>query len=186
VERRVADVDLVRRARDGDRDAFDVLMTGAIDRLYRVARLSLHELDAAEDAVQEALVRCWRDLPQLRDPRAFESWLYRLLIHAITDESRRRQRSWAKVAVLTTDPSEPDSASAVADRDVLDRAFRRLSINHRTMVVLHHYVGLTVEDAATALGIPLGTAKSRLFYGMEALRTALTADGPPGAAEVTA
>jgi RNA polymerase sigma-70 factor (ECF subfamily) len=64
----------------------------------------------------------------------------------------------------------------VADRDELARVFGRLSIEHRTVVVLHHYLGFTVEDAAAAIGIPLGTAKSRLHYATDALRAALEAD----------
>ena len=168
--------ELVRLARDGDPDAYDILMTGLIDHLYRIARLILRDFDSAEDAVQEALVRCWRDLPRLREPDRFDAWLNRILLNAVTDEARNRRRSRANVTLLRLEPIQADSAGAVADRDELARVFDRLSIEHRTIVVLHHYLGLTVDEAATTIGIPTGTAKSRLHYATEALRAALDAD----------
>jgi len=168
--------ELVRRARDGDRDAYDVLVTESVDRLYRVARLILPDYDTAEDAVQEALVRCWRDLPRLREPDRFDAWLNRILLNAITDEARNRRRFGAEVARLRLEPAQSDSTRALADRDELARVFDRLSIDHRTIVVLHHYLGLTVEEAATTIGIPVGTAKSRLHYAIEAMRAALESD----------
>jgi RNA polymerase sigma-70 factor (ECF subfamily) len=171
---------LVRLARDGDRDAFDILMTAVIDHLYRIARLILRDFDSAEDAVQEALVRCWRDLPGLRDPDRFDAWLNRLLVHSVTDEARNRRRSVANVRIVRIEPSQPDSAGALADRDELARVFDRLSIDHRTIVVFHFYLGLTLDEAATTIGIPVGTAKSRLHYATDALRAALEADARGG------
>ena len=174
--------ELVRLAREGDRDAFDILMTALVDHLYRIARLILRDFDSAEDAVQEALVRCWRDLPGLRDPDRFDAWLNRLLLNAITDEARNRRRYEANVTVLHLEPTESDGAGALADRDELGRVFGRLSIDHRTIVVLHHYLGMTVDEAATTIGIPVGTAKSRLHYATDALRAALEADARGGSA----
>ena len=176
----VTNPELVRLARDGDRDAFDLLMTAVIDHLYRIARLILRDFDSAEDAVQEALVHCWRDLPTLRDPDRFDAWLNRLLLHSVTDEARNRRRSGANIRILQIEPSQPDGAGALADRDELARVFNRLSLEHRTIVVLHHYLGLTVDQAATTIGIPIGTAKSRLHYATEALRAALEADARSG------
>ena len=172
--------ELVRRAREGDRDAFDLLMTSVVDQLYRIARLILRDTDRAEDAVQEALVRCWRDLRTLRDPDRFDAWLNRLLLRSVSDEARRERRFSARVAVLRFDPTQADDTKAVADRDELARIFGRLSVDHRTIVVLHHYLGFTVEDAAAAIGIPVGTAKSRLHYATDALRAALDADARIG------
>ena len=174
--------ELVRLAREGDRDAFDILMTALVDHLYRIARLILRDFDSAEDAVQEALVRCWRDLPGLRDPDRFDAWLNRLLLNAITDEARNRRRYEANVTVLHLEPTESDGAGALADRDELGRVFGRLSIDHRTIVVLHHYLGMTVDEAAATIGIPVGTAKSRLHYATDALRAALEADARGGSA----
>jgi RNA polymerase sigma-70 factor (ECF subfamily) len=172
----VANVELVQQAREGDRDAFDLLMTAAVDHLYRIARLILRDTDRAEDAVQEALVRCWRDLPALRDPDRFDAWLNRLLMHCISDEARRQRAFTNRVVMLRVEPRQADSTAAFADRDELARVFDRLSIEHRTIVVLHHYLGFTLDEAARAIGIPSGTAKSRLHYATGALRAALDAD----------
>jgi RNA polymerase sigma-70 factor (ECF subfamily) len=172
----MTDTELVRRARRGDRDAFDLLMTALIDRLYRIARLVLRDTDRAEDAVQEALVRCWRDVPTLRDPERFDAWLHRLLMHAISDEARRYRAYSASLVLLRFEPAGADETSSLVDRDQLARVFDRLSVEHRTIVVLHHYVGFTLEEAAAAIGIPYGTAKSRLHYATNALRAALDAD----------
>jgi RNA polymerase sigma-70 factor (ECF subfamily) len=167
---------LVRRARDGDRDAYDILLTEVIDHLYRIARLILRDCDSADDAVQEALVRCWRDLPRLRDPDRFDAWLNRILLHAASDEARKRRGFVANVTRSRIELVQPDSSGALADRDEIARVFDLLSIEHRTMLVLHHYLGLTVDEAARTIGIPVGTAKSRLHYATEALRAALEAD----------
>ena len=174
--------ELVLRAREGDRDAFDVLLTAVVDHLYKIARLILRDVDRAEDAVQEALVRCWRDLPTLRDPDRFDAWLNRLLLNSVTDEARRERRYAASIAVLRLEATQPDGVEALADRDALARVFDRLSVNHRTIVVLHHYLGLTVDEAASTIGIPVGTAKSRLHYATESLRAALEADARTGSA----
>lgn len=101
----MAKAELVQRARAGDRDAYDVLMTDVIDHLYRIARLILRDFDSAEDAVQEALVRCWRDLPSLRDPDRFDAWLNRILMHAIADEGRRQRGFTANVMRLHIEPA---------------------------------------------------------------------------------
>jgi RNA polymerase sigma-70 factor (ECF subfamily) len=167
--------ELVRQARQGDRDAFDVLLTDVVDHLYRIARLVLRDFDRAEDAVQEALVKCWRDLPNLRDPDRFDAWLNRILIRAITDEARKRRRV-VDLVRLSVEPSVADGSRALADRDELARVFDRLSVEHRTIVVLHHYLGMTTEEAARTIGIPAGTAKSRLHYATQALRAVLEAD----------
>ncbi len=172
----MADVELVRRARAGDRDAFDLLMTPLLDHAYRIARLVLRDADRAEDAAQEAIVRCWRDLPTLRDADRFDAWSNRVLARAISDEARRQRAFVARVVVLRSEPFQGDETSALADRDQLARVFDRLSVEHRTIVVFHHYLGYTLDEAALAMGIPRGTAKSRLYYATHALRAALDAD----------
>lgn len=169
--------DLVERARRGDREAFGQLAAGEIDRLLAIARLVLRDPDLAEDAVQEALVRCWRQLPKLRDVERFDGWLYRILIRTASDEFGRRRRFEASVQPLMDEPRVADSAADLADRDELERGFRRLSIDHRAVLVLHHFVGLPLPEVAAALGIPSGTAKSRYHYAMSALRASLEADG---------
>ena len=168
--------ELVERARHGDREAFGVLAAGAVDRLYRIARLILRDTELAEDATQEALVRAWRDLPTLRDVERFDAWLYRLIVRTSAAVGRHRRRWRAEVTVLSNEPSEPDRTSALADRDLLERGLRRLTDGQQAILVLHFYIGLSPSETADALDIPVGTVKSRLHYAIEALRAALAAD----------
>jgi RNA polymerase sigma-70 factor, ECF subfamily len=175
--------ELVDRARRGDREAFGVLAGGAVDRLYRIARLILRDAELAEDATQDALVRAWRDLPTLRDVERFDAWLYRLVVRACADVGRHRRKWRAEITVLPAEPAEADTTSALADRDQLERGLRRLTDAQQTILVLSFYIGLTPSEAAEALDIPVGTAKSRLHYAIEALRAAMAADerSPDGA-----
>lgn len=175
----------IARARSGDRDAFDRVMLHEVDRLYAVARLNLRDADLAEDAVQEALVRCWRDLPTLRDVARFPGWLRRLLLNAIHDEFRRAGRQRAVITVLRLEPTG-DIADEIANREQLARGFGRLSVDHRSVLVLRLYLGLSIDETAATLGIPVGTAKSRLHYATDAMREAIEADARAGAREVSA
>jgi RNA polymerase sigma-70 factor, ECF subfamily len=168
--------ELVDRARHGDREAFAVLAGGAVDRLYGIARHILRDAELAEDATQDALVRAWRDLPALRDAERFDAWLYRLLMNACADVGRRRRRWRAEITVVSTEPSELDRATELADRDELERGLRRLTDAQRSILVLSFYIGLSPGEVANALDIPVGTAKSRLHYAIDALRAALAAD----------
>jgi RNA polymerase sigma-70 factor (ECF subfamily) len=168
--------DLVQQARRGDREAFGVLAGAAVDRLYAVARLILRDADLAEEAAQDALVRAWRDLPSLRDVDRFDAWLYRLTVRACADVGRQRRRWRTELTVVNSEPAELDCSSEIADRDELQRGLLRLSEAQRSILVLTYYLGFTPSDVADALDIPLGTAKSRLHYAIEALRAALEAD----------
>jgi RNA polymerase sigma-70 factor, ECF subfamily len=177
---------LVQRARIGDRDAFDVLAASVVDRLYGIARLILRDADRAEDAVQETLVRCWRDLPALRDPARFDGWLHRLLMNAVNDEFRAHRRHSANVRFLHVEPAQPDASREIALREELQLGFERLTVEHRAVLVLRLYLGLSIEETASAIGIPAGTAKSRLHYATEAMRLALEANARPAVGEVSA
>jgi RNA polymerase sigma-70 factor (ECF subfamily) len=172
--------DLVERAKRGDRAAFEELAGGQVDRLHAIARLVMRDPDMAEDAVQETLVRCWRFLPKLRAADRFEAWLHRLLMRAIADEFGRHRRFDASVRVVHLEPSVADDTRTVANREELERGFLRLSLDHRAVVVLHHYLDLPLDETAAMLGIPGGTAKSRYHYAMLALRAALEADSRIG------
>ena len=163
--------ELVERARRGDHDAFAELAGTAIARLDAAARLILRDPELAKDAVQDAFVRAWRDLPGLRDPERFDAWLYRLLVNACYDEIRRsRRRPFAIDLSDKIDVVAPDDVDASVDRDELERLFRRLEPPQRALVVLHYYVGLPLPEVADAMGIPLGTAKSRLHRAIGDLR----------------
>lgn len=166
--------ELVERAQRGDHEAFDALATAAYQRLYAIARRILRDGYAAEDAVQDALVSAWRDLWGLRDPGAFDAWLYRLLVRSCADLQRRTWKTRLDVDVHAIDPpARTDEVSQLLDRDALDRAFVGLSFDHRAVVVLTHYAGLSGPEVAEVLAIPVGTVASRLHYALRALRAEL-------------
>ena len=174
------DRDLVELARSGDREAFAVLVHQVSDSLYAVAHRILRDTGLAEDALQNALVLAWRRIPHLREPERFEAWIHRILVHACYDESQRARHWTANVRVMPLEGlSTPDGSAALADRDELERAFRRLPVDQRAVFVLHHYLGLPLVEVAELLGIPAGTARSRLHYATQGLRIALTGDAEP-------
>lgn len=176
---------LVQRARDGDEDAFTELVDLHGDRCYAIAYRILRDVDRAKDAVQQAFLLAWRELPRLRDPERFDVWLYRLLVNASFEEARRHKRWTTRVRVLPMDgPSAPDQMTSVAERDALERAFRRLSPEHRAVFVMHHHVGLPLAAIAEVVGVPLGTVKSRLHNSIRHLRAALESEGDVNLVEV--
>jgi RNA polymerase sigma-70 factor (ECF subfamily) len=173
--------DLVRRARDGDSDAFGVVAGAVCDRMYAIAYRILRTRDLAEDAVQQALVLAWKELAQLRDLDRFEAWLHRVLVRCCYEQIERQQRRVQSVRVLPVDePPGPDHTVLVLARDELERGFRRLSPEQRAVLVLHHYVGLGLVEIGAIAGIPPGTVRSRLHYAHRALRAALEADARTG------
>jgi RNA polymerase sigma-70 factor (ECF subfamily) len=178
---------LVERAMHGDEAAFDALIGRLGDQLHSVARRILRDPFLAEDATQQALLDAWRNLPSLRDPDRFEAWLYRLLVNACHAEARRERRHRANLRLLESDvPAVHDSSARIATQQQLDHAFRRLRVEHRTVVVLIHYLGLSASEAADAMGTPVGTVRSRLHYALEHLRDAVEADARSEMNESTA
>ena len=173
---------LVERAQRGDHDAFATLVRDAVGRLGPAARLILREPELARDAVQEALILAWRDLPGLRDPDRFDAWLYRLTVNACLGHARRRRRRPIEVEVDAIEMrASGDFATALADHDQLDRALRQLEPERRALVVMHIYLGIPLPEVAAQLHIPLGTAKSRLHRSIAVLRAAVEgeAETPP-------
>lgn len=142
-----------------------------------IASWILRDADLAEDAVQSTMVRAWRELRTLRDVDRFEAWLHRILTNECYAEARRRTRWSANIRVLqVAEPVDGGGILSINDRDQLERAFRRLTIEQRSVLVFRHVLDLPLPEVATRLGIPLGTAKSRLHHATEALRASLEAD----------
>jgi RNA polymerase sigma-70 factor (ECF subfamily) len=165
---------LVERARRGDRQAFAELIRASGARLDATARLILRDPDLAQDAVQETLIRAWRSLPGLRDPATFDHWLHSLVAHACIDLVRKRRRRVIEVELSPIhDPATRDGVAVIADRDQLDRVLARLEPEARAVVVLHFYLDLSLPRVAEILGIPLGTAKSRLHRSLGAMRSVM-------------
>ncbi len=173
--------DLVDRAQHGERAAFGLLAEASIGRLYNVAQLMVADPDLADDAVQEALIVAWRDLRALRDTDRFDPWLHRILVRCVYRVAGgERRASGLGRSGRADDGDARDPAGDVANRDEVDRGFRRLKAEYRAVLVVHHYLGLSDDEAAEVLGIPAGTVKSRLHRATAAMRAALDADTRAG------
>lgn len=174
----------VDEAKQGDREAFDTLARMVGNRCMAIAYGILRDADLAEDAVQSALIKAWRELPTLRDLDRFEPWLHRILTNECYEQARGRRRLTAYVRLLPV-PRWGDQSGFlnVDDRDELERGLRRLTLEQRAVLVFYHYLGLSVADIADELGIPVGTVKSRLHHATSALRASLEADARPSVAQ---
>jgi RNA polymerase sigma-70 factor (ECF subfamily) len=181
------DTDLVERSKRRDKEAFTSLFYRFGDRLFAVAYRILRDRSRAEDAVQQAFLIAWRELPKLRDSERFEAWLFTLLVNACRAEIRQVGR-WQPGLRVVTDIEAPvdDSQRTLAQRDELERAFRRLSLEQRAVVVLHHYMGLPADEIGRVLDLPAGTVRSRLHYARQQMRAAIEADARSVASEVLA
>lgn len=167
----------------GDRDAFGALARQSLPRMVGTAGLILGRIDAAEDAVQESLVRVWRDLPSLRDPDRFDAWLYRILVRACRDEARRARRMARADAVVQPESVERDDSATLAERDAIGAGLRGIALEHRTVLVLRYYLGLSYEEMSATLHVPTGTVKSRVNRALSAMRAALEAIERAGSRE---
>jgi RNA polymerase sigma-70 factor (ECF subfamily) len=172
---------LVERARNGDDVAFTELVDLDGDRCYAIAYRILRDAERAQDAVQQAFLLAWRELPRLRDASRFEVWLHRLVVNACYEEFRRYRRWSVNIRALPVDgPGGPDPTILIDERDALEQAFRRLSPEHRAVVVLHHHAGYPLATIAEVAGVPVGTVKSRLHYATRILRDELAVDRVDG------
>jgi RNA polymerase sigma-70 factor (ECF subfamily) len=174
------DTELVTRAQRGDQAAFAEIASATYGRSHTIAYGILRDRELAQDAVQQAMLNAWRNLPKLRDPARFEAWAYRLTVNACYAEARR-SKSWLPNASADgpTDPTAADAIEPIADRELLERGFRRLSVDQRAVLVLRHLVGLPLEEVARTLDIPPGTARSRLYRALQTMRSSIDADTRP-------
>jgi RNA polymerase sigma-70 factor (ECF subfamily) len=169
--------ELVAQAKRGDREAFDSLARLTGDRCMAIAFRILRDFDLADDAVQSALLTAWREIRTLRDPQLFKPWLHRILTNACFSEARRRRRWSEGIRLLPVEPVHgPDEYQAVDSRDEFERAFRRLTVEQRAVLVFHHYLGLSLPEVAVRIGKPVGTVKSRMHHAKRALRASLEAE----------
>jgi RNA polymerase sigma-70 factor (ECF subfamily) len=176
---------LVEQAKRGDHDAFATLALEAVARLDAAARLILRDRELARDAVQDTLMGAWRSLPGLRNPDRFDAWLHRLLVRACFDALRRRHSRPIEVELPPYGgPTTADFASGVVDRELVDDALRRLDPTWRAVVVMHYFLGMPLPEAAAILGIPIGTAKSRLHRSLGLMRSAIADDASRDAGQL--
>lgn len=171
-------LDLVSRAKARDREAFEMLVEKHASETYRLAAAIVGPADAA-DVAQEAFVTAWQQLPRLRDADAFPAWLRRICVNRSRNWLRDRARRPHGMSALDAeadalrDPGA-DFHGGVEARSVLEPAFERLSADHRAVLALHYSIGLSIAETAAALGLRIGTAKSRLNAALAALRREIT------------
>ena len=170
-----AKADLVERARAGDHTAFAILARSAFGRMYGAAKLILRDQYAAEDAVQEALLLAWRHVATIRDPDAWDVWMYRLTVRVCYRVARARRAREVRELHVRLDRPAPvtDFTGALAERDRIMAVLTDLPLEQRAVIVLHFYLDLSMVQAAAVLDVPVGTAKSRLHRALEALRASL-------------
>jgi len=173
------DCELIDRARQGNREAFALIVDGSFDRCYEIARRILGESHLAQDATQQAMLSIWRDLPKLRDAARFEAWSYRIVVNACYAEAKRARRALPDTRANDLGTVTTDEYGTVIDRDQIERAFSRQKLEHRAVLVLRYYLDMPIEEVATTLDIPIGTAKSRIHHALKGMRAALDADSRP-------
>ncbi|HEY5628212.1 MAG TPA: RNA polymerase sigma factor [Candidatus Limnocylindrales bacterium] len=152
-------------------DAFEQLVTANTPAIYRLARAYTGDA-GAQDLAQDAFLAAWRALPGLRDPDRFGPWLHRIALN----RCRSSVRGNGRVREIQMPPTmdEPSAAgdfrTAIEARAVVGPAFARLSDDARAVIALHYAAGRSIRECADVLGIPEGTAKSRLNAALAALR----------------
>ncbi|MDX1622787.1 MAG: RNA polymerase sigma factor [Gemmatimonadota bacterium] len=185
---REATRELVERARDGDPRAFRDLVTAYRDFLYGIARRFAGSHEDADDVLQEALVKIYRNLDGLTSPTAFYSWARRIVVNTALDQIRSRERTVEFEEEATHGQEAMPGGFAPPDRGVqereffahLERAIRALPPRQREVVLLHDVEGLSTEEVAERCGCPRATVRSNLFYGREKLRRSLKRFRRPG------
>jgi RNA polymerase sigma-70 factor (ECF subfamily) len=172
---------LVEQAARGDAAAFDALIRPRLDRLFRMAVAILRSEADARDAVQDACVHAWRQLPRLRDVDRFDAWLAQILVNGCRTQLRRRRRIHVReidVAEMPADDTDPamsvaNDAESVAEVESIQRAFGRLDPATRSLLVLHYVEERPLAEIAAVMQAPVGTIKWRLSNARRALDRAL-------------
>jgi RNA polymerase sigma-70 factor, ECF subfamily len=173
---------LIERAARGDVDAFDALLQPRLDRLFRLAVAITRSEADARDAVQDACVLAWREVPRLRDAGRFDPWLSQIVVNSCRGLLRRRKRTQGReVGIELTDVQATrhgpiSEIEGMGEMQAIQRAFERLDPTARSLLVLHHVEGRPVAEIARVIGSPIGTVKWRLSRARQALGRALEAE----------
>jgi RNA polymerase sigma-70 factor (ECF subfamily) len=175
---RPGDIPVIDRAAHGDTVAFEQLIAPRLDQLLRTAWAIVGNEADARDAVQEACLSAWRELPRLRDIDRFDAWLGRVLVNRcrMLLRARGRVREIAMPDGFDAESPPTGGPAAVDDAELVARAFDRLDPDARALLVLHHLRHEPVARIASVLGIPIGTVKWRLHAARRALELALAGE----------
>jgi RNA polymerase sigma-70 factor, ECF subfamily len=157
-------------------DAFRSLAERHLDASYRLARAVLHDPAEAEDATHDALLQAWRKYSTLRDSARFEQWFSRILVNTCRDRLRRTSAHPSRdLSTILVMPDTHDAFAQANERDAIGSALATLSPDHRVVVAMRFYAGMTADAIARQLGIPSGTVHSRLHYALRHLRQVIDA-----------
>lgn len=172
------DAALVVRCRNGDRTAFDTLLTRYARQIFSAAFRILHHREDSIDVTQTAFLRAYEHFDRYDPAQRFDSWLYRIAVNEALDlvRSRRPSESLAEDAV-DEQPSPEEAAVHDQDDRLMQGALMQLKVEYRVVIVLKHLQGCAYEEIADILECPVKTVKSRLFTARQALRDVLVAKG---------
>ncbi len=187
------DAELVALTREGNVQAYNDLAQRWDGSVYRFARRILGNDEDARDVCQEALTKAYLNIGRLRDPAKFKSWVHHIALNLCRDRHRSRK---AKPEALGYDESDAESipvpvpagADAVGDHaarrvvlgGLVERALARLPDEQRTAILLREYQGFTSEEVGEITGVPAATVRTRIFYGLRAVRKSMREQGVSG------
>jgi RNA polymerase sigma-70 factor, ECF subfamily len=182
----LTDETLVRKAQKGDMVAFEELVARHRDKIYARAFSMLRNEDEALDLSQEAWVKAWQRLKQFQGDSSFVTWITRIVINLCLDQLRKQKRQRLEsieqmdeeiggverhMPIITPNPTEGLERSELRQR--INRAMDQLSVEHKTVLVLHEYQGLEYKEIARVVGCSIGTVMSRLFYARRRMASLL-------------
>ncbi len=175
------DAGLVDRAAQGDAEAFDALIRPRLDRLFRMAVAITRNESDARDAVQDACVSAWRELPRLRDRSRFDPWMAQILVNACRASLRRARRAQVREIDVADEGTSGDDpallvtaqSDQIGEVEAIRRAFARLRPEVRALLVMHYMEERPLAEIGRIVGAPVGTVKWRLSNARKALDRAL-------------
>ena len=171
-ERAADDAVLIEQYLAGDAAAFDALMRAHEDRVFSICLRMLRDREAALDATQETFITVFRKADRFAGRSAFSTWLYRVAVNTSYDVARRTRRKTADPLPEGLDPADPSSGDSYESADLrpdIEAALAEIPAEFRAAVVLADLEGLSLDTVAEALGVPVGTVKSRVFRGRRLL-----------------
>jgi RNA polymerase sigma-70 factor (ECF subfamily) len=177
ISSQINETELVTKAQNGDRNAYSELVRthsqGVLNVVYRMCGNS----DLAEDAAQEAFIQAWLRLSSYKEKTSFRSWLYRIAVNAAIDMLRKEKRILpSSVDDLNLRDSRPNPEAILASSEraeLIREAVITLPNASRAVLVLREYEGLSYQEIAESLEIPMGTVMSRLSYARKLLKEKL-------------
>jgi RNA polymerase sigma-70 factor (ECF subfamily) len=180
------EVELVRLAQRGGMAAFEELVARHRDKIYARAYSMMRNEDEARDLSQDAWVKGWRRLAQFQGDSSFVTWMTRIVINLCLDQLRRQKRQRTEsieameqdaggverqMPIVTPNPTEGLERAELRQR--IDRALGQLSLEHRTVLVLHEFEELEYKEIAKRMKCSIGTVMSRLFYARRRMASLL-------------